>query len=141
MAERMERISRIVSFSRCKAAQIAGRPRALPASPASLTTGSRLTRRSYMSRAACWTGWSGPTVTGGLVISALATTAAVLSCSRVHQVILPGQPDQEVGLRHHPDHLARVVDDGEGADPAGAEDVRHLLERGVLADGHDPARS
>ena len=44
--------------------------------PALSTTGSRSTARSYMSKAACRTDSSGPTVIGGLVISSAAVTPA-----------------------------------------------------------------
>ena len=45
-------------------------------------TGSRLTRREYIRRAAWVTGSSGPMVTAGLVIRAAAVSAAALTVSR-----------------------------------------------------------
>jgi len=50
--------------------------------PVSSVTGSRLTRRRYIRRAAWLTGSSALMVTAGLVIRSAAVSAAALACSR-----------------------------------------------------------
>jgi len=60
--------------------------------PVAFTTGSLLTRRSRMSRAASTTGASGPMVTAGLDISSPAVTPAAFSWNlkRSSPAIVPG---------------------------------------------------
>ena len=108
--------------------------------PLSLMTGSRLTRRSNIRRAARVTGSSGPMVTGGLVIR----SAAVSAFTCLPHALLPAQQrpghgalerllGQQVGLGDDPDDLVVVVEHGERADPLLVQHGRHLLVRGALA--------
>jgi len=113
--------------------------------PAASVTGSRLTPRAYISRAACPTVSSGMTVTAGRVIRPAATAAPAFSLSRrckipatnpgyPRRLFLHGLLRQHVRLGDDADHHAVVVNDGERADVVLTKPGGHLLERRVRTD-------
>src|SRR5579863_3203231 len=112
--------------------------------PSASTTGSRLTLRLPMSRAASSTAFSGMTVAAGPVIRSpaviprlplfLATQQAGDHSRQAVVAALQGSLGQHLGLGDEAGHLAVVVQDGERADPVLAKGSGHPLERRVPLD-------